>query len=174
MEEKKGLADYFRPKEYVDSVYRIDLDRLYRRGIRALIIDLDDTLIPRRDYSVPMTIYAWVEKAKEKGFKIYLASNGSRLPRVKYIIKTLQIDGNALSFKPLPFAFYNAMKVLDVSAGDTAVIGDQLITDMLGGNILGMYTILVNPLSEETSLFRMPMRLLDNFLIRLLKLRPRP
>lgn len=172
-EEKKNIKDYFCPRAYVDSIFSIDFDELKRSGIRALIIDLDDTLIPRREYSVPVSVFNWIEAAKEKGFKIYLASNGGRLPRVNYIVRSLQIEGNALSFKPLPFAFRHAMKVLKVPAENTAVIGDQLITDVLGGNILGMFTVLVKPLSEETSLIRIPMRLLEEFLIKLLKLTPK-
>jgi len=172
MEIKETIKRYLCPKEYVESIFGIDLDRLWQRGIRALIIDLDDTLIPRREYSVPVTVFTWIQRLKEKGFEIYLASNGGRVPRVKYIVNSLQIDGNALSFKPLPFAFRHALRVLEAPAERTAVIGDQLITDVLGGNIMGMYTVLVKPLSDETSLIRMPMRLLEEFLIRLLRLTP--
>ncbi len=164
------LADAFKPKEYVLSIRDIDLDRLNFRGIKALIIDLDDTLIPRRDIAIPISTYSWIEKAKET-FKIYLASNGARLPRVKHILNELNIEGNALSFKPLPFAFTHASSVLKTDPAEIAVIGDQLITDILGGNIMGMYTILVRPLTAENAPFRIPLRAAEEILMKLLDIK---
>ncbi len=160
-----------KPKRYFSSVNDINLDELKRKGIRSIIVDLDDTLLPRREYKIPLSTYTWIQQAKEKGFKIFIASNGSRLLRIEHVARTLQVDGQGLAFKPLPFAF---MKFLSKSGSDvkeTAVIGDQLITDILGGNLLNMHTILIDPMSVETSVIRVPFRVMEDFLIRFFRIR---
>ncbi len=159
-----------RPREYASSVFTMDIDRLYRQGIRGFIVDLDDTLIPRHEYKIPFSIYSWVEKVKERGIKICIVSNGGSSKRVEYISESLNIRGFSLSFKPLPFAFKKALSHLGTSPDRTAVIGDQIITDILGGNLIGAYTILVKPVSKEVSLLRMPMRYLEDGLLKMLSL----
>lgn len=167
-EEKKG--GFIRPKEYVSSIFTIDIDDLVKKGIKALIVDIDDTIMPRSEYKIPFAVYSWVEKVKEKGLKIFLVSNGSRVPRTDYISKSLGINGMALSFKPLPFAFKKAMNAMDAAPEETAVIGDQILTDVIGGNLLGAYTILVKPVAKEVSMIRMPMRFLEDSIINSLDL----
>ena len=67
------MKKYLIPGQYINAIYDIDLDRLKRSGITTLIIDLDDTLLPRAESRIPLKTYSWIEKAKEEGFKIYLA-----------------------------------------------------------------------------------------------------
>lgn len=159
-----------RPKEYASSVFTIDIGRLYKKGIRGFIVDLDDTLIPRPEYRIPFSIYSWVEKVKEYGIKLCIVSNGGGTRRVEYISDSLNVKGFSLSFKPLPFAFKKAIAHLGTSPSQTAVIGDQIITDVIGGNLIGAYTILVKPVSKEISLIRMPMRFIEENLLKFLSL----
>jgi uncharacterized protein len=170
MESEAENFGFLRPKEYASSVFTIDIDRLYRMGIRGIIVDLDDTLIPRPEYRVPFSIYSWVEKVKERGMNICIVSNGGSSKRVEYISDSLNIKGFSLSFKPLPFAFNKALSHLGTQPGQTAVIGDQIITDVVGGNMIGAYTILVKPVSREVSLVRLPMRYIEEGLLKFLNL----
>ncbi|MEK7376653.1 MAG: YqeG family HAD IIIA-type phosphatase [Candidatus Margulisiibacteriota bacterium] len=165
------MKKYFIPCQYVKSIYNIDLERLKRAGINTLIIDLDDTLLPRTESRIPLKTYSWIEKAKEEGFRIYLASNGARVERLNNIAADLGIDGSALAFKPFPFAFKKILSKAGIDAAEAAVIGDQLLTDILGGNLLGAYTILVNPLSPERSLIRIPYRIFEDLIARALKIK---
>jgi uncharacterized protein len=165
------IAGFLKPKEYVRSVLDINIDNLKSFGIKAVIIDLDDTLLPRVSYQVPLSSFEWVEKLKNSGIKIYMASNGSRIHRINYILSELKIEGQGFAFKPLPFVFNKAMRKLGVKPAQTAIIGDLLLTDVLGGNLLKSYTILVAPMSKEESLIRMPMRVIEEFLLELLEIR---
>ena len=159
-----------RPKEYNSSIFTIDINALYKKGIRGFIVDLDDTLLPRPEYRIPFSVYSWVEKVKEHGIKICIVSNGGSAKRVEYISESLNLKGFSLSFKPLPFTLRKAIAHLGVSPAETAVIGDQIITDVIGGNIIGAYTILVKPISNEVSPIRMPMRFVEDSLLKLLRL----
>ena len=165
------MKKYLVPGQYVNSIYDVDLDRLKRAGVSTLIIDLDDTLLPRTEYRIPLKTYSWIEKAKEQGFCIYLASNGTRIERLNNIASDLGIEGSALAFKPFPFAFKKILSKAGIKASEAAVIGDQLLTDILGGNLLGAHTILVNPLSPERSLIRIPYRIFEDIIARALKIK---
>lgn len=169
-EKDNDIFGLLRPREYASSVFTIDIEGLYKKGIRGFIVDLDDTLIPRPEYRIPFSIYSWVEKVKEHGIKICIVSNGGSTRRVEYISESLNIKGFSLSFKPLPFAFKKALLHLGTSPGQTAVIGDQIITDVIGGNLIGAYTILVKPVSKEVSFVRMPMRFIEEGLLKFLNL----
>jgi HAD superfamily phosphatase (TIGR01668 family) len=140
----------FRPKEYASSIYELDLSRLKNQGIRGLLVDLDETLIPREINRVSPQAFTWISKAKEVGFKICLTSNSRHPSRVEYLAKTLNVPFIALAMKPFPWAFKRSLDLLDAPPSRVAVIGDQLFTDILGGNWYGMYTVLVNPLTPET------------------------
>ena len=164
------MKKYLTPRQYLNSVYEIDFNRLKSAGVNTLIIDLDDTLLPRTESRIPLKTYSWIEKAKEEGFAVYLASNGSRVDRLNIIAKDLGIEGSALAFKPFPFIFKNILSKAGIDASEAAVIGDQLMTDILGGNIIGAHTILVSPLSPEKSLIRIPYRIFENFIAKLLKI----
>jgi HAD superfamily phosphatase (TIGR01668 family) len=168
------MVNYLIPKEYVNSIQNIDLYSLKSKGIKGLVVDLDDTLLPRVEFRIPLTTYQWVEKSKELGFKISLVSNGSRIKRLKRITESLNIEGTALAFKPLPYAFNQVISKMGFEPDRIAVIGDQILTDVIGGNLRGMYTILVKPLSPEASLIRMPFRIFESYLVKLLGLRTRP
>jgi predicted HAD superfamily phosphohydrolase YqeG len=81
--------------------------------------------------------------------------------RVKYIAETLGVPSLHLSLKPLPFAFWQAMKLLGSAPKTTAMIGDQLFMDILGANLLGIYSIFVEHLTKETFPPRQWMRWLE-------------
>ncbi len=170
LEKENTGFGLLRPKEYDSSVFTIDIGGLYKKGIRGFIVDLDDTLIPRPEYRIPFSIYSWVEKVKEHGIKICIVSNGGSAKRVEYISESLNVKGFSLSFKPLPFALKKALTHLGTSPANTAVIGDQIITDVVGGNLIGAYTILVKPISKEVSPIRLPMRFIEDSLLKFLKL----
>lgn len=129
-------------------LYDVDLGELARRGIRGLILDLDNTLAEYANADVPPRTREWVQEAKARGFRICITSN-ARPARVKAFAESLGVPGIAYAVKPVRRAFRRALKILGTSPAETAVVGDQLFTDVLGGNRMGMYTVLVNPLSTK-------------------------
>ncbi|MGB9826407.1 MAG: YqeG family HAD IIIA-type phosphatase [Desulfofundulus sp.] len=106
---------------------------------------MDNTIVPRdRDYCSD-EIIQWLKEAKKLGFKLCIVSNNSPA-RVQALATSLDIPAVYRALKPARRSFIQAMKMLGVPPYQTAVIGDQIFTDVLGGNLLGLYTILVMPL----------------------------
>ncbi|OUN00867.1 MAG: hypothetical protein BAA04_13150 [Firmicutes bacterium ZCTH02-B6] len=136
------------PDSCYPSLYDVDLDELSRRGIRGLILDLDNTLAEYANAAVPPRTRAWVQEAKARGFRLCITSN-ARPQRVKAFAESLGVPGIAYAVKPVRRAFRRALEILGTTPQETAVVGDQLFTDVLGGNRMGMYTVLVNPLSTN-------------------------
>lgn len=134
------------PDECVESVVDIDLASLRQRGFAALILDVDNTLLGWETEEVPTEVLAWVKRAQEMGFKVCIASNG-RGPRVRRIAAAIGVPAISKAIKPRKRPFRRALEILGVSASATVVVGDQVFTDVLGGNRMDLYTILINPVS---------------------------
>ena len=159
------MLPWLRPNEFADSLFKINFDRLRSMGFRAIILDIDDTLLPKHVNEIYPAVLDFVEDLKAMGFKICLTSNNRHPLRVQYIGKTLGLPFSSLSLKPLPMAFDKALIALDAKPEETLVIGDQLFTDILGGNIKKLYTIFVEPMTEETFFLRQWMRRVEKWLI---------
>ena len=134
------------PDHYCGSVHALDLGALARAGVRVLLLDLDNTLLPRDTNVVPDGLKEWAAGLRERGFGVCLISNNWHA-RVHHVASELGFDIVDKAVKPLPFAFRRALRLEGATAAEAAVVGDQLFTDILGGNMLGMRTVLVTPLS---------------------------
>jgi HAD superfamily phosphatase (TIGR01668 family) len=135
------------PDLYVSSVHAIDLDALRAQGVHVLLMDLDNTLLPRDTNVVPDDLKAWAADLRSRGFAVCLVSNNWH-ERVHRVAAELGFDLVDKAIKPLPFAFLAALRRAHATTRRAAVIGDQLFTDILGGKLLGMRTVLVQPLSS--------------------------
>lgn len=158
----------FKPNEIVKDIHEIDFVKLKNHGINALILDIDDTLIPRGVNDISPQVFEWVVTRKEEGFKLCLTSNSRHPLRVKYIGETLELPALPLGFKPLPFAFWRSLKILNAKPEETAMIGDQLFMDILGANLLKIYSIYVKHLGKETFLPRMWMRWAEEWVLKMI------
>ena len=122
----------FSPKRYVASVDRIDLDTLWADGKRAILLDHDNTLVPRDTEQVPAAVSAWLDAARAKGFKLCMVSNNWHRDQVMASAREL--------------------------GHEAVLIGDQLYTDVWSGNFAGVDTILVKPQATQdlwyTQIFR--------------------
>ena len=136
------------PDVILESVFDIDLGNLKKRGISGLLVDIDNTLVPWGEPEMEEAFVAWVRRAKNAGFKFCLVSNATE-DRAQSFAALLGIPAVGRALKPLGRAFRRGLAALDLSAKEVAVVGDQLFTDVFGGNRLGMYTILINPLSTH-------------------------
>lgn len=135
-----------KPTLCVKNVSEVSLKLLSRLGVKAVCVDLDDTLVASNTQVIDKRYQCWIEQLKIACVPILILSNSSPY-RVKIWAQSLNIKGLALVGKPLPFAFYKALKYLGTSPAQTVVIGDQLFTDILGANLIGAKSILVAPLS---------------------------
>lgn len=141
------MANIFSPNLYVTDVHHIDLDALASAGIDTLLVDLDNTLLPRDTNVVPDELRNWAKTLADRGFKVCLVSNNWH-DRVHDVAEELGFCLVAKAIKPLPFAFLRALRLMDSSRVAAATVGDQIFTDVLGGNLLGMRSVLVQPLSD--------------------------
>ncbi len=160
------IKKLFRPRQVVQRLEQIDFKRLKADGIRALILDIDDTLIPREVKDVSPLVFEWVQSRKEEGFRLCLTSNSRHPLRVKYFGETLGLPAMHFSLKPLPFAFWRSLEILKARPEEAVMIGDQLFMDILGANLLGIYSIYIDHGKEETSPPRVWMRRLERWLVR--------
>ncbi|SIS67233.1 YqeG family HAD IIIA-type phosphatase [Alicyclobacillus vulcanalis] len=132
------------PDEYVASIYDIDLDALWRRGIRLILTDLDNTLVPWNHPDVPTELAAWLRDVNARGFHVCILSNNGE-DRVGAFSKLCGIPAVSAAGKPKSRGFLQALRRFEMPPEAAAMIGDQLFTDIQGAKRLGMYAILVLP-----------------------------
>ncbi len=128
------------------NITDVSIDDLYHRGIKGILLDLDNTIIVWGENKIPAATRQWIQRGKKKGLLFCMLSN-SYTSRAKRIANELEIPVIAPALKPLPFGYWRAMKLLATTAANTIMIGDQLFTDMLGAHFLKIHTIYVTPLS---------------------------
>lgn len=158
-----------RPAEYRESIFQIDLERLKATGIRAVMLDLDNTLVEWNNPEPTEDLLRWLARVRGMGLKACIVSNNSG-SRVQLFAEKIAIPFIPKAIKPRRKGFREAMALLGVRPDETAVIGDQIFTDILGGNRSGAYTILVVPMHPReffgTKLLRMAERIVLRYLDR--------
>ena len=140
--------DKFIPDMYQKSIYHIDYDKLQDNGIKCLLIDLDNTCVPYKDKEPNKKLIDLFETLKDMDFKIIIFSNALK-GRIKPFKDALNVDCLARANKPYKKNFLKVIKLFNYDLSEVAIIGDQLYTDILGGNKVGIKTILVNPMSSD-------------------------
>ncbi|MEZ4605800.1 MAG: YqeG family HAD IIIA-type phosphatase [Deinococcales bacterium] len=140
------MMQLLRPGFYVGQAFEIDEGMLTALKIKALCIDLDDTLMATGSCDIAEGYLRWLSNLKTQGFKMMICSNGTKA-RVARSAAILELEALAKAGKPSPYAFWQVFKHLGSSAQETLVIGDQLFTDILGAHLVGAPSALVTPLS---------------------------
>lgn len=167
------LAIFF-PKSYWDKAEEIPVDFFRQLPIEGIILDLDNTIVARRSANVSPEIQQWIKKLKEAGFVLLLLTNAGR-ERVQRFKDQLDIEAIPNAMKPFPGAYRRAIRKLRLSPSRVAVIGDQIFTDIWGGNLAGAYTILIKPISRETDFLTTKfVRFLEKMILRLYFKRKKP
>ena len=150
--------DIFIPDVYQKSIYTINYEKLYEDGIRCLLFDLDNTCVPYEEKKPNKKLKDLFDELKDLGFKVIIFSNATK-KRLEPFKNALVVDCSYSSKKPSKRKFLKVLKMFDYDLSETAIIGDQLFTDIYGGNRVGIKTILVNPMSNKdmpfTKIFRM-------------------
>ena len=141
------MMKIFYPKEEISSVYDINYKELYNKGIRALIYDIDNTLV-KHGAKANEHIVELFYIIHNMGFKTILLSNNTK-ERVESFANEVGSDYIAKAGKPGRKAYVSAMEKLGSGKEDTVFIGDQLFTDIYGANRTGLYSILVKPIDKK-------------------------
>jgi len=138
------MLKYFTFDEYVENIFEIDLEKLYQSGKRLILTDLDNTLVRSDAPSPTPEVLAWLEKAKEIGFTVKIASNNND-ERVRIFAENLEIEAYGYVYKPLRYKVRRYMK--GYKKNQVVFLGDQLLTDVAVAKRCGLYMILVRPVN---------------------------
>lgn len=141
------MFDQFFPDKYVASTYVIDFEKLYEEGVRGLIFDIDNTLVPHGAPADQRAI-ALFDRLKTIGFHCCLISNNQK-PRVEMFNKDVQVDYIYNAHKPSTKNYIKAMEIMGTDRSSTVFIGDQLFTDVWGAKRSGISNILVKPIHPK-------------------------
>lgn len=137
---------FFTPDRFITRVTKIDpVADIAGSGAKFVLLDLDNTLLPRDTHQVPEDIRAWIASLDAAGIKACILTNNWHHGAHQWAERLgLPIVSHAI--KPLPFAYFVALRKMGARRGETICIGDQLITDVWGGHVMGMRVLMVEPL----------------------------
>ena len=136
------------PKAYLNKVQDITIQFLIENKIKALILDVDNTLI---DYYKNLSddVIDWAHSLQGQGIKMYILSNTNKKEKVEKVANKLEIPYKLFAKKPSRKGFKQIQKELKISPENIGVVGDQIFTDVIGGNRCNMFTILVDPVTPK-------------------------
>lgn len=155
----------FYPNADFKKVSHITIDFLNKNKIKALILDVDNTLI---DYykNLPDETIDWAQNLKKQNIKLYILSNSNKKEKVEEVSKKLDIPYRYFAKKPLKTGFLKVQKELEEQPENIAVVGDQLFTDIIGGNRCKMFTILIEPINKKDIWITMWKRPIEELIIK--------
>lgn len=159
----------FRPNIKLDKITDISVELLNKYNINALILDVDNTLSTHHGQVLTNGLEDWLKMMRKNNVKLTILSN-SKSKRVEPFAKRISLDYISLGLKPLPFGYLRAVRALACKRKNTAIVGDQIFTDIIGGNVVGVKTIWLTPIEPEPMLSFRIRRKLEAYLTKLLKI----
>lgn len=146
------------PTRRIRAIHDIDIDRLEVAGIKCILFDRDNTVVPRDTGEAPAEALAWLDEVRRRGMSVCMVSNNFHTDQVEASAAKLGCDVVHHAMKPAPFAVWKALKLMGATKSEAVLIGDQVFTDVMAGNFAGIRTILVEPQSTTdlwyTQIFR--------------------
>jgi len=154
-----------RPKALLSTVFEISPEWMHQRGLKGLLLDLDNTVVPYKAYGEPSArLLEWINELREADIRMALMSNA--MPkRIRYWAEKLGIGGFGPAGKPW-WGFRQRVRKMGLKPWEVAVVGDQVFTDVLGGNLVGAYTVLVQPLSKAEMGYTRLVRRLEGWVVK--------
>ncbi|QVL54023.1 MAG: YqeG family HAD IIIA-type phosphatase [Cyanobium sp. M30B3] len=144
-----NLRQWLKPDWLLDgTLVDLPLQELLDRRIGALVLDVDRTLLPRRQSTLPQRMRQWLEQAQGQ-LPIHLLSNNPSRQRIGAVARELGVPFTTSAAKPRRQALRRVLEELQLPAGRVALIGDRVFTDVIAGNRLGLFTVLVKPIDPQ-------------------------
>ncbi len=162
------MRKLFTPDWYIQTYQNLDLSRLKQLGIRVLVCDIDNTLVAHDEAIPDDSVVAFVQKVKQSGLQMVLVSNNVK-ERVDTFAASLDVATYPFARKPLKKTYVKMIKDMNCTPKQVAVLGDQLLTDMLGANRIGCYTILTQPVAQRDLRCTKVNRFFENIVFSVLK-----
>lgn len=163
------MKNPFRPDLACCGIADIDIDQLAQSGIRCALLDLDNTLAPWDDRVVTEVCQRFIDGLREAGIRPIIISN-NQPERVRDFAESLNVDFEGKARKPLPFGFWRVLKRFGLQKKECVMVGDQIMTDILGGNLAGLTTLLVNPFCDVEWGGTKYNRMMERWVMRLFKI----
>ena len=130
------------------TLAELPLQELLDQPIRALVLDVDRTLLPRRQAELPASALRWLQQARQQ-VPIHLFSNNPSRQRIGAVAAQLDLPYTISAGKPRRSALRRVLSELNLPHQEVALIGDRLFTDVIAGNRLGLFTVLVKPIDPQ-------------------------
>lgn len=126
----------------------ITVELLNKYEIKALLLDVDNTMSTHHGTILTDGLIEWIKKMQDGGIKLMVLSNSKKF-RVEPFAARIGLPFISLGCKPLPFGYLRGVKALGEKRKNVAIVGDQIFTDILGGNAVGVKTVLLTPIKLE-------------------------
>ncbi|WOV89174.1 YqeG family HAD IIIA-type phosphatase [Sporosarcina oncorhynchi] len=156
------------PDEYVKDIFHISPDVLKEKGIKGIITDLDNTLVEWDRPEATPEIIEWIRSMEQAGLQVTILSNNNQL-RVKAFCDPIGTPFIFDARKPLRKSFKRALSMMGLKKEEVVMVGDQIMTDVLGGNRFGIHTILVVPVANSDGFFTKFNRMMERRILDKLK-----
>lgn len=160
------FSKYFKPDKKFKYVSEINLIDLKKEGIKGIILDLDDTLVPSDKKIAKKFINDWLFKAKED-FSLFVVSNNRKPNYVKVFCDEVGIPFIAKALKPRGKFLEKAITQMKLDKKSVVIVGDRVTTDILAGKLLGIQSILVSPLTEMPSFLQRTIYKLESIILKI-------
>lgn len=139
----------FKPTYMMDRITDITPELFHKEGISAVLLDVDNTLASYISHEPVDGAIEWAKEMQQAGLKLIIVSNNYE-NRVKPFAAKFSLPYVTFSMKPLPFGYLKAKKILKAESKECAIVGDQILTDVIGANLCGMKSILLKPVELES------------------------
>lgn len=162
----RGPMRLLTPSLRIKTIYDLPRSWLKEKRIRAILSDLDNTLVPWRDYRVAEDLAKWFRELHADGFRTVILTNARPSPTIQKMSEELETELVVGARKPVQRFFRKALDRVDAAPSEACVIGDQVFTDVLGGNLMGCHTVLVEQIGRREFAGTKIMRLLERQVLR--------
>ncbi|NDC82222.1 YqeG family HAD IIIA-type phosphatase [bacterium] len=163
--QRRLLRSLLTPNLVCRSLFDIPLESLSHSGYNAIWLDVDNTLLGAEDRDVSLNTQNWVLAAKSLGYSVVILSNNRRHYRIERICNQVDVDGVFRAMKPFPHSIRKVARQRQISLRRSIVVGDQLLTDVIVGNWVRAYSVLVDPMDKKLSLFKTVQREIELFFL---------
>ena len=137
-----------KPDVKLHGITDITVELLNKHDIKALLLDVDNTMSTHHGTVLTDGLTEWIAKMSDSGIKLMVLSNSKRF-RIEPFAARIGLPFISLGCKPLPTGYLRGVKALGEKRKNVAIVGDQIFTDILGGNIVGVKSILLTPIKLE-------------------------
>ena len=138
----------FKPDIKLHGITNITVELLHKYNINALLLDVDNTMSTHHGTVLTDGLLEWIDLMQQNGIKLMVLSN-SKKKRIAPFAARIGLPFISLGCKPLPTGYLRGVKALGEKRKNVAIVGDQIFTDTLGGNFVGVKTILLTPIKPE-------------------------